>query len=171
MNFPDALFPQAWAIGAFVPLFATWLWCLRGAPWRDLADSGRLNVWLGTTVLLILVWSMKAGVKPGLDMHLLGATMFTLMFGPRLAILGLSLVLAGVTLNNGLLGREGWEAYALNALALAVFPALLADAIRRVVDRCLPGNFFIYVFVTAFFGAAITIIHHFLVFRASLINR
>jgi electron transfer flavoprotein alpha subunit len=85
-----------------------------------------------------------------------GATMFTLMFGPRLAILGLSLVLAGVTLNNGLLGREGWEAYALNALALAVFPALLADAIRRVVDRCLPGNFFIYVFVTAFFGAAIT---------------
>ena len=99
---------------------------------------------------------MKAGVKPGLDMHLLGATMFTLMFGPRLAILGLSLVLAGVTLNNGLLGREGWEAYALNALALAVFPALLADAIRRVVDRCLPGNFFIYVFVTAFFGAAIT---------------
>ncbi|MBK7016812.1 MAG: energy-coupling factor ABC transporter permease [Sulfuritalea sp.] len=156
MNFPDALFPQAWAIGAFVPLFATWLWCLRGAPWRDLADSGRLNVWLGTTVLLILVWSMKAGVKPGLDMHLLGATMFTLMFGPRLAILGLSLVLAGVTLNNGLLGREGWEAYALNALALAVFPALLADAIRRVVDRCLPGNFFIYVFVTAFFGAAIT---------------
>ena len=124
MNFPDALFPQAWAIGAFVPLFATWLWCLRGAPWRDLADSGRLNVWLGTTVLLILVWSMKAGVKPGLDMHLLGATMFTLMFGPRLAILGLSLVLAGVTLNNGLLGREGWEAYALNALALA-------DAMRR----------------------------------------
>jgi uncharacterized membrane protein len=157
MNFPDALFPQAWALGAFVPLGAVWLWCLLTAPWRRLADSGQFNVWLGTVVLLVLVWSMKAGVKPGLNMHLLGATMFTLMFGRRLAIIGFSLVLAGVTLNNGLLGRPGWEAYALNALVLAVLPVLMADAIRRAVDRWLPGNFFVYVFVTAFFGAAATV--------------
>jgi uncharacterized membrane protein len=56
---------------------------------------GQLNVWLGTVVLLILVWSMKAGVKPGLNMHLLGATIFTLMFGRQLAVIGFSLVLAG----------------------------------------------------------------------------
>jgi uncharacterized membrane protein len=39
---------------------------------------------------------MKAGVKPGLNLHLLGATMFTLMFGRQLAIVGFSLVLAGL---------------------------------------------------------------------------
>jgi uncharacterized membrane protein len=154
MNFPDALFPQAWALGAWFPLVITWLWCLRTAPWRRLADSGQLNVWLGTIVLLVLAWSMKAGVKPGLNLHLLGATMFTLMFGRQLAVIGLSLVLAGVTLNGELLGREGWLAYGLNALVLAVFPVLLADAIRRGVQRWLPGNFFVFVFVTAFFGAA-----------------
>ncbi len=157
MNFPDALFPQSWAFGAWIPLAAAWFWCLRRAPWRRLADSGQLNVWLGTLVLLILVWSMKAGVKPGLNMHLLGATMLTLMFGRELAVVGFSLVLAGVTLNNGLLGRAGWEAYALNAIVLAVFPPLVADAIRRAVDRWLPGNFFVYVFVTAFFGSALTV--------------
>jgi uncharacterized membrane protein len=157
MNFPDALFPQAWALGAWFPLVITWLWCLRTAPWRRLADSGQLNVWLGTIVLLVLAWSMKAGVKPGLNLHLLGATMFTLMFGRQLAVIGLSLVLAGVTLNGELLGREGWLAYGLNALVLAVFPVLLADAIRRGVLRWLPGNFFVYVFVTAFFGAAATV--------------
>jgi uncharacterized membrane protein len=157
MNFPDALFPQAWALGAWIPLAITWLWCLRTATWRRLADSGQLNVWLGTIVLLVLAWSMKAGVKPGLNLHLLGATMFTLMFGRQLAVIGLSLVLAGVTLNGELLGREGWLAYGLNALVLAVFPVLLADAIRRGVLRWLPGNFFVYVFVTAFFGAAATV--------------
>ena len=76
MNFPDALFPQAWALGAVFPLLAAWLWSIRTAPWKRLADSAQLNVWLGTVVLLTLVWSMKAGVKPGLNLHLLGATMF-----------------------------------------------------------------------------------------------
>ena len=157
MNFPDALFPQAWAFGAFLPLFAIWLWCFRTAPWRRLADSGQLNVWLGTVVLLVLVWSMKAGVKPGLDLHLLGARMCTRMFGRQLAIIGFSLVLAGVTLNGQLHGHEGWLAYGLNALVLAVFPVLLPDAIRRAVEGFLPGNFFVYVFVTGFFGAAVTV--------------
>ena len=154
MNFPDALFPQAWALGAWLPLLVVWFWCLRTAPWQRLGDAGQLNIWLGTVVLLVLVWSMKAGVKPGLNLHFLGATMFALMFGRQLAIIGFSLVLAGVTLNGELLGREGWLAYGLNALVLAVFPVLLADAIRRGVERWLPGNFFVYVFVTAFFGAA-----------------
>jgi len=154
MNFPDALFPQAWALGAFLPLLAIWLWCFWTAPWRRLADSGQLNVWLGTVVMLVLVWSMQAGVKPGLNLHFLGATMFALMFGRQLAIIGLSLVLVGVTLNGELQGHAGWLAYGLNALVLAVFPVLLADLIRRGVERFLPDNFFIHVFVTAFFGAA-----------------
>ena len=154
MNFPDALFPQAWALGAWLPLLAVWFWCFRTAPWKRLGDSVQFNVWLGTVVLLVLVWSMKAGVKPGLNLHFLGATMFALMFGRQLAIIGFSVVLAGVTLNGELLGREGWLAFGLNALVLAVFPVLLADAIRRGVERWLPGNFFVYVFVTAFFGAA-----------------
>lgn len=158
MNFPDALFPQAWAFGAFLPLVLLLAWSVWTAPWKRLADSGQSNVWLGTIVLLSLVWSMKAGVKPGLNMHLLGATMFTLMFGRQLAIVGLSLVLAAVTLNADLHGYPGWQAYALNALVLCVFPPLLADAIRRLVERFLPPNFFIFIFVAAFFGAAITAI-------------
>ena len=157
MNFPDALFPQSWALGAFLPLLAAWLWCAKTAPWKRLADSRQLNVWLGAVTLLTLVWSMKAGVKPGLNLHLLGATMVTLMFGRQLAIIGLSLVLAAVTLNGALHGQAGWLAYGLNALVLAVFPPLLADYLRRVVERHLPANLFVYIFVAAFFGAAATV--------------
>lgn len=153
MNFPSGLFGGGWTLGAFVPLVLVWLWCLRTAPWKRLSDSSQSHVWLGTIVMLMLLWSMKAGVKPGLDLHLLGATMFTLMFGRQLAIIGLSAVMAAVTLN----GAAGWEAYALNVLVIAVFPCFVAHAILCAVERFLPPNFFCYVFCAAFFGAAATV--------------
>lgn len=154
MNFPEGLFASTWEIGAFVVLGLTWLWCLRTASWRRLADSGQLNVWLGVVVVLTLLWSMKAGVKPGLNLHLLGATTFTLMFGRQLAIVGLSIVMAAVTLN----GAAGWEAYGLNVLVTAVFPCFAADLLLRIVVRYLPPNFFCYIFCAAFFGAAVAVV-------------
>jgi uncharacterized membrane protein len=155
MNFPDALFPDTWQFAAFCIFVPVLLWCIATAPWRRLAESSQSNLWLGTIVLLALVWSMKAGVKPGLNMHLLGATMFALMFGRELALIGLALVLAAVTFNLNLQGQHGWQSFGLNALVLAVVPTLLADLIRRTVERHLPHNLFVYIFVSAFFGAAL----------------
>jgi uncharacterized membrane protein len=158
MNFPDALFSDVWAFGA-VPLLALVLfWCVRSAPWSRLFEGGQSHVWWASLVVLTLLWSLKAGVRPGLNLHLLGATALTLMFGRSLAILGLCAVLAAVTLNQSLSGSEAWQTYALNALLLAVFPVCLAEAWRRLVERLLPANFFIYVFVAAFLGAAIVIL-------------
>lgn len=154
MNFPEGLFTSEWANGGFVVLGLVWLWGLRTAPWKRLADSGQLNVWLGVIVVLTLFWSMKAGTQPGLNLHLLGATTFTLMFGRQLAIFGLSIVMAAVTLN----GAAGWEAYALNVLISAVFPCLAADLLLKIVERYLPPNFFCYVFCAGFFGAAIAVV-------------
>jgi uncharacterized membrane protein len=154
MNLPAGLFGDAWAYGAFLVLAGVLLWCLRTAPWARLADGRQSNVWLGTIVVLTLMWSMNAGIKPGLNMHLLGVTAFTLMFGRQLAILGLCIVLAAVTFNSGAGHEIGWQAFALNALVMAVFPAMIAHAILRLVERLLPANFFIYIFVATFFGAA-----------------
>jgi uncharacterized membrane protein len=154
VNFPEGLFSDGWSFGAFLPLAIVWLWCVRTAPWRRLADTTQLHVWLGSIVVLMLIWSMKAGVKPGLDLHLLGATALTLMFGRQLAILGLSVVMAAVTLN----GAAGWAPYALNILVTAVFPCLAAHALLRIVERYLPANVFCYIFCAAFFGAAIAVV-------------
>jgi uncharacterized membrane protein len=129
-----------------------WLWCLRTAPWKRLTEEGQFNVWLGAIVTLMLLWSLKAGVQPGLNLHLLGVTALTLMFGRQLAIVGLSLVLAAVTFNGG----AGWQAYALNGLVMAVLPSFVAFGILRLTERWLPANFFIYIFVGAFFGASMT---------------
>ena len=45
----------------------------RRLPWKELAGGVQLNVLFGFAVCLTLIWSMKAGVKPGLNLHLLGA--------------------------------------------------------------------------------------------------
>jgi uncharacterized membrane protein len=154
MNFPEGLFGSELTFGAYVPLVLVWLWAIRTASWRRLADSGQLNVWLGTIVVLMLMWSMKAGVRPGMNLHLLGATVFTLMFGRQLAIIGLSIVLAAVTFNSAGNGI-GWAPYALNALVMAMFPVFMAFGVLRLVERFLPANIFVYFFVGAFFNAGL----------------
>lgn len=155
MNFPGGLFSNTWTFGAYVPMTLIWLWCLRTAPWKRLADSRQLNVWLGAIVVLMLMWSMKAGFRPGLNMHLLGATALTLMFGRQLAIIGLTVVLAAVTFNSAANGSIGWLTFALNAWAMIAVPVFIAWAILRAVERWLPAHFFIYIFVATFFGAAV----------------
>lgn len=158
MNFTDGLVSDVWAYGAILPYALFLLWAALWAPWRRLADSQQMHVWLGTIVVLMLVWSMKAGVRPGLNLHMLGATAFTLMFGRQLALLGLSVVLAAVTYNATLKGIQGWQPFALNALALVVFPVFVTHAILRLVERRLPANIFVFIFVAAFFNAAATVV-------------
>lgn len=153
MNFPDGLFPATWQVLAWLPFTVCLAWAVWKAPWKRLANSTQSNVWLGAIVSLAALWSMKAGVHPGLDLHLLGAMVVVLMFGPQLALLALTLVVAAVTLN----GAAGWQAFALNALAMAILPVGVAYAVHHAVERWLPRHFFVYVFVTAFLGAALTV--------------
>jgi uncharacterized membrane protein len=101
------------------------------------------------------MWSMKAAVRPGMNMHLLGATMIALMFGRQLAIVGLTVVLAAVTFNSAGNGSIGWSPFALNGLTMVVIPVLVARGILRAVERCLPTHFFVFIFVATFFGAAL----------------
>lgn len=154
MNLPDTLLGEGWYWAAWVvwvPLFARSLF---KAPWSRLRDSEQLNVWLGMIVLLTVIWSLKAGVRPGLSMHLLGATVFTLSFGPHLAFVGLSLVLLGISLNDA----SGFLAYAINALLMAGVGVALSQAMYRLALRFLPRHFFVYVFVNGFFAAGLTVI-------------
>lgn len=154
MNLTDNLLGNGWYWAAWAvwgPLFVRSVW---RSPWRRLADSTQLNVWLGMIVVLTLVWSLKAGVKPGLDLHMLGATLFTLSFGPHLAFVGLCLVAAGITLN----GAADLFPFAANALMTAGIGVGLSQLCYRVFSRIFPRHFFVYIFANGFFGAALTII-------------
>lgn len=154
MDFPDQLFPAEWAIAAWLPLAVALGWALRRAPWQRLRDSAQFNVLAGAVVALMLLWSMKAGVKPGLNLHLMGGAVMVLAFGPQLALLGLTAVLAAVTLNGG----AAWSSFALNALIMVVVPVAVSHNILRLVERHLPKHLFVYIFLNGFFGAALTVL-------------
>ncbi|MCZ4306517.1 energy-coupling factor ABC transporter permease [Zoogloeaceae bacterium G21618-S1] len=153
MNFTAGLFAEGWLWGAYALAALVLVWIVRTGPWASLCRPERINVWLGTSVALMLVWRMKAGVLPGLDLHLLGAMVATLLFGPQLAMAVLGIVLAAVTLATG----GDWQSLGLNWLVMVVWPVVVAEGVRRQVALRLPRHFFVYVFVVAFFGSAATV--------------
>ena len=128
--------------------------CLIRAPWRVIANPGLQHLWLAGCVGLLLVWSVKTGIKPGLNFHLLGATLLTLMFGPRLAMIGLAAVLLGVTLT----GASGWTSLGINFLLMAALPVMFSYAVYRQAHRKLPTHVFVYIFIDAFVTAGLAII-------------
>ncbi|MDR2261258.1 MAG: energy-coupling factor ABC transporter permease [Azoarcus sp.] len=153
MNLPASLFGTAWhwvSLALVVPLLYQ---ACRRASWARLGDGAQLNLLLGFAVGLALMWSMRAGVKPGLNLHLLGAMAATLCLGPRLALLAMALALSAITLNGAL----DWRAWPLNFLLMAFAPVVVAHGVRCWVERHLPAHFFVFVFVTGFAGAALTI--------------
>lgn len=153
MNFPDQLLPSAllWVSGALALLVLAF--AIRTAPWRGLHKQDLLNVWMGMCVGVMVLWSIKTGIKPGLNFHLLGATLLTLMFGARLALVGLAVALLGVTLA----GMSGWSSLGVNLLLTGVLPVTFSYLLYAVVDRKLPNHLFVYIFVNAFIGAGLAI--------------
>lgn len=130
------------------------LWSLRRAPWARLNEGAKINAWLGASIVVAAVWLLKAGVRPNLHLHLLGATALTLMVGPYLALLGLLLVLLALTW----LGIGDWQNLALNWLLMAWVPVWVAYGLLRLCQRYLPANYFVYIFLNAFIGGALSML-------------
>lgn len=151
MNLPDGLLSAGWlwpGHGLYALLLVA---AVLRAPWRALRDSVRLNLFLGASVALMVLWSIKAGVAPGLNFHFLGATLLTLLFGWPLAVIAVSVVLLAVTFY----GMSGWQAFSVNALLMGMLPAAITWLVFRLVDRFLPKHLFLYIFLCGFFGAAL----------------
>ncbi len=146
--------PVAWiwianAALAAIVVFAAWR-----APWARLATNEGSHVFLGAIVALSLLWMMSGRLGAAVQFHLLGATLAYLMFGLPLAVIAMT----AVALIAGATGTVPWATVALTALVSGVLPAAIAYGILRVTEAKLPANLFIYVFVAAFFGAAVAMV-------------
>ena len=152
MDVPSGLLSTIWLVPAWLLFVLVTAAALRAAEWRRLRDSADLNVWLGATLVVALLWLIRAGISPGLGFHILGVTVLTLMFGWAFAWFSLLLVLLLTTLY----GLGGWETLAVNALLMGGIPILLTHGLLRLSQRYLPHNFFIYVLLNAFFVAGLS---------------
>jgi uncharacterized membrane protein len=153
MDFPDQLLPASVVWATNMLAWALLIYAAWSAPWRRLIRAEMLNVWLGMCVGLMLLWSIRIGIRPGLNFHLLGATLLTLMFGARLAIVCLAVVVVSITLA----GAAGWSALGANWLLTDVLPVTLSYLLYATVDRKLPNHLFVYIFVNAFIGAGLAV--------------
>jgi uncharacterized membrane protein len=154
MNIPVDVLPSAWHWIALLAYIVLSVKVLRRTPWEWLLSQERQHAFLASAVLLLIVWHMMTRVYPGLDYHYLGATLLTLMFGWRIAYLIINLALIGAIFS----GLNAWQSLPLNALLMGLLPALVSIGIYHLSERYLPHHFFVYVFVNAFFGAALTLL-------------
>jgi uncharacterized membrane protein len=145
MNYPASLFSRTVLLATLLSaalLIAVAIWRVR---WRALTGPV-LNGWLGATVVVMVLWLLKGGFKPGLSFHLLGAALLTLMMGPWLALLAMAVVvLAQVTVGNG-----DWLSAGLNWLVMGALPVSLVAGTLTAARRWLPANIFVYIFVNGF---------------------
>jgi uncharacterized membrane protein len=122
------------------------------APWRVwLDDRERQGVWLVSLAVLLGVWSMKAGITPGLSLRFLLVTALTLMHGWQLAVIGAALVLGVLSIT----GQAAWSSFGANLLCMAIVPAMFTAWFHESVHSRLPHNYFVYFFVTVFVGSAL----------------
>lgn len=154
MNFPDDLILHPWPFYSHFILLPILVWAILTAPWYKIKKADSQHVFFGAIVALVLVWNVKAGISPGLNFHILGAMVFYLLFGWQFALMGMMLVLLGITIH----GSSGWETYSLNFLLMIAIPLWVCHTIFSLVDRKLPNNYFVYVLVNGFLGAALALL-------------
>lgn len=154
MELSPHLIPFPLALAGHVLYWPLLIYAALRAPWSRMRENEASHVLLGSCVAVLMLWQIKAGLPGGPVMHLLGATVLTLMFGWEFAILGLSVVLLGSELNAGI----HWATLPVNGLLSVVLPVVISARFSDFVKARLPNHFFVYIYVAAFFGGALTIV-------------
>ncbi|OZB20470.1 MAG: hypothetical protein B7X58_01110 [Marinobacter sp. 34-60-7] len=133
---------------------AVLVWAVRSVDWQAFRrDSSVQHTFFGAAVVLGFLWQLRAGISPGLSIHIFGITVITLMLGWALAVLSglLALVITVIT------GREPLLMFAANGLITVMIPALVSYGIMLWERHRDFRNFFAYIFFCGFFGAGIAI--------------
>lgn len=127
---------------------------VRTIDWQTFRQDNALqHSFFGAAVALGFLWQLRAGLSPGLAIHVFGITVVTLMLGWALAVLSglLALVIMVIT------GREPLLMFAANGLVTVMVPALVSHGIMLWERRQNFRNFFAYIFFCGFFGAGIAV--------------
>ncbi len=108
---------------------------------------------LGGAIVLVPLWTLRAGLHEGLEIHFLGLTSLTLLLGWRLALLASCLTLLLLAYFGVIpLADIGWQALIGVALPVATSWLLFLGS-----WAWLPRHLFVYLFVAAFLGGALSI--------------
>ena len=152
MNLPAQLFASdSLLLANFVFAFLLYQ-AVRRVPWRTaLKNTSMMNALIGLMFCTPVFWHLSAGIRPGFNFHLIGSTLFLLMFGWPIALITLTLVMLGTWIYAGM----DLITLGLNGLLMLAVPMLFSEGLLRFCRRFLPKNFFVFVLVNGFACAAL----------------
>ena len=155
MNLPAALIGNDWLWLANLGFVYFVYRALRAAPWRKvLANRQMVNALVGLTFGAFILWQFNAGIRPGFNFHILGATLFVLLFGWQVAAASITLVMAATWFRMEL----DWIALGLNGLLMIAIPVLFSEWLLRFSQHYLPKNLFFFVLWNGFVCAGLGIV-------------
>lgn len=121
---------------------------------EHLTVKSHQHVWLAITLMILLLWTFRAGVKPGLGLHLLGAVTLTLLVGRALALLSFVAIITGMVLMEVEPLRNAPVTFVLEAL----LPVMCCWFWFQKTEQYLPHHLFIFIFISVFANAALTMV-------------
>lgn len=121
---------------------------------RLLKVAGYQHLVFASAVFLTALWSVRAGIVPGLELFFLGVTTLVLCHGWRIASWICCLPLLLLILFDTVTLADG-GAFALTTFIL---PGLFSYALFSWSYHYLSRQLFIYIFVAGFINAALTIV-------------
>lgn len=147
MNLPASLIGGDWLWLGNLIFFVVLARAVQFARWRELfANNIRFNALVGLLFGITVLWQLSAGIRPGFSFHLIGATLFLLMFGWPIALISLALVMLGTWIYGGMdLATLG-----INGLLMLAVPMLFSEILLRFSQRHLPKNLFLFVMLNGF---------------------
>lgn len=130
------------------------LFALYRAPWSILLQNDSSNIFFAACVAVFFLWHLNVVVEDGLNIHLLGSTVLTLMFRWQMALISNALIVCAMTLTT----MADFQAFAMNGLLTGVLPVTISYLIWRLNEWYLPANYFVYIFIAAFLSAGLSIL-------------
>jgi uncharacterized membrane protein len=153
MELEGQIFPLTFLwIVAVLDLLILFL-AVRNSNWKRLGNREQLHVFLGSCVVLMVMWTLRTEVYSGVNFHLIFMTTLTLMFGWSLAIIAGLLVITGLSIA----GVAGWQGLPLNLLSTVILPVSFTQLALLLIRHWLPRHFFIYVYLNAFLTGGLSL--------------
>ena len=153
MEFPAGFLPTNLLILSHILFWPFFIEALIKARWQHLKNFHDSNVLFGAVAITAVFWSMDASIRTGINFHLTLIPLLSLMFGRHFTLFACILILGLLSLFN----NASLQGIPINVFLFAVIPGLVISALLVFARRYLPHNFFIYIFINAFFGAAISV--------------
>ncbi len=129
----------------------------REATARLIRDHGFQHLTFASIFIIYLLWSVKAGIKDHLDIHFLGLTTLTMMYGWRFSHL-MAVLVALLLLITGSIQLTTLP---MILLITCTLPILCSYSVFALSYHYLPRNIFVFIFIAGFFNSALNAVIHF----------